>query len=59
MTGTAESSRWFGENAPCWVCAVVNGEAKTSAVLETSEVLVLVSPLSAAAKRLRAVLASV
>lgn len=46
MTGTAELSRWFGENAPCWVCAVVNREAKASAVLETSEVLVLVSPLS-------------
>jgi histidine triad (HIT) family protein len=46
VTGTAELGRWFGENAPCWVCAVVNLEAKASSVLETSEVLVLVSPLS-------------
>jgi histidine triad (HIT) family protein len=41
-----ELGRWFGENAPCWVCAVVDGSARAYAVLETSEVLVLVSPLS-------------
>jgi len=41
-----ELSRWFGENAPCWVCAVVNGTARAYAVLETPEILVLVAPLS-------------
>jgi histidine triad (HIT) family protein len=41
-----ELSRWFGENAPCWVCAVVDGTARAYAVLETPEILVLAAPLS-------------
>jgi histidine triad (HIT) family protein len=41
-----ELGRWFGENAPCWVCAVVAGTEQAYAVLETPEILILVAPLS-------------
>jgi len=41
----SEASRWFGEEAPCWVCAVVAGTAKAFAILETAHVLALVSPM--------------
>ena len=40
-----ETSRWFGEGAPCWVCAVVEGTAKAFVVFETPDVLALVSPI--------------
>ena len=41
-----ESNRWLsGEHGPCWVCAVVDGTTKAFVVSETSDVLVLVSPL--------------
>jgi histidine triad (HIT) family protein len=42
MTG---ANRWIGEDAPCWVCAAVDGTTKAFAVFETPNVLVLVSPL--------------
>ncbi len=41
-----EVSRWFGEDAPCWVCAVVGGTAKAFVVDETPDILVLVSPMA-------------
>jgi histidine triad (HIT) family protein len=40
------ANRWMGEDAPCWVCAVVDGTTKAFVVFETPSVLVLVSPLS-------------
>ena len=39
-------SRWLGEDAPCWVCAVRDGSAQAYRALETSDVLVLASPVS-------------
>jgi histidine triad (HIT) family protein len=42
MTG---ANRWIGEDAPCWVCAVVDGTEKAFVVLETPDILVLVSPV--------------
>jgi len=38
----------MGEQAPCWVCAVVAGTAKATVVVDTPDVLALVSPLALA-----------